>query len=179
LHSGAVVVGFCGRLSPIKGLTYLLVAMKLVREVFPQAVLLLVGDGPERSRIQSLSKKLGIPTIITGWVRDTRPYYLLMDVLVLPSLSEGLPNVLLEGLALERSIVSTDVGGTRELIIDGITGFLVPPRNSVALAEKILLFLSDDKLRRKTGSLGRKFVLENYSWERSAKKLIELYQSLI
>ena len=102
------------------------------------------------------------------------------DVLVLPSLSEGRPNVVLEAMACEVPVVATAVGGTPELVKDGEVGFLVPPKDPAAIAEKILLLLGDKGLRERLGRNGRRFILEEgLTWESCARKYSEIYRALI
>ncbi len=102
------------------------------------------------------------------------------DILVLPSLSEGRPNVVLEALACEVPAVATDVGGIPELMIDGETGYLVPAKNSLELSKKVNKLLEDENLREKMGKLGRKSIIQRgLTWEAHAKKTVDIYSKLL
>jgi len=121
------VVGFAGRLVPEKGLEYLLQAIDVVSRELPDVLLLVAGDGellPELERRYGETDHIGF----LGHVDDVRDLYDVLDVFVLPSLWEGLPNAVIEAMACGLPVVATDVGGTGELVDDGRTGLLVPSR---------------------------------------------------
>ncbi len=102
------------------------------------------------------------------------------DILVLPSLSEGRPNVVLEALACEVPVVATDVGGIPELMINGETGYLVPAKNSLELSKKVNKLLEDENLREKMGKLGRKSIIQRgLTWEAHAKMTVDIYSELL
>jgi glycosyltransferase involved in cell wall biosynthesis len=139
---------FVGNVRPVKGVEYLINAMKIVAQKEPNARLVIVGSyNPNFAK--------GIPTNLrekiqlTGFVKNNKIPALMKnsDIFVLPSLSEGIPNVVLEAMAVGLPVVATRVGGVPELISDGENGFLVPPKSSEKLAEKILLLLGNKSLR--------------------------------
>jgi glycosyltransferase involved in cell wall biosynthesis len=102
------------------------------------------------------------------------------DMLVLPSLSEGRPNVVLEALSCEVPVVATDVGGIPELMIEGETGYLVPSKNPLQLSEKINKLLENESRREKMGKFGRKSIIQRgLTWESHAKKTVNIYSELI
>ena len=162
-----------GRLSPEKGQRYLLEAISQLRG----PALLLVGDGPERARLASAISSLGLSgrAAITGWRKDVSRFLSEADLVVLPSLSEGLPNVLLEAAAAGRARVATAVGGVPEVLEDGVSGLLVPAADVTALREAIALCCSSPELRRRFGDAGRQLVEERFRFDSQARKLEALY----
>lgn len=160
------VVGTIGRLERRKGHDDLLRAARHLHEraegVAPQIVV--VGDGPERNSLEKLASGLGLGDDVrfTGTVADVRPWLAAMDVFVLPSLEEGSPNAVLEAMASARPIVATRVGGIGELLEDGRTGWLVPPRNPTVLAGAIASVLNAPDEAARRGAAARDVVLEHY-----------------
>jgi len=173
------IVGFVGRLVPLKGLTYLLHAAKKIKKEIPKLHILLVGEGPQKAFILETAKILQVPITITGWVDDPRPYYSVMDVFALPSLSEGLPNVVLEAMAMEKPIIATDVGGNRDLVEDGLNGYLVPPRNVDLLAQRVLTLYERDGSRVSMGSANRKKVQKSFTWDRAVDRTEAIYKKAL
>jgi len=174
------IILFVGRLDPIKGLTYLIEAMTSIEDKNKQ--LILVGDGEEKDRLEKLVKKLKLEKYVTfiGKVPygDVFKYMVASDILALSSLSEGLPNVILEAMASGLPIVATRVGGIQDIVKDGENGFLVDPENPEQIAEKINLFLEDDKLREKI-SKNNKQKAKEYSWESVIERLEKIYFRVI
>lgn len=169
---------FVGRLHPIKGLHYLIEAMRIIHQRYPKSRLLIVGDGEDRNNLENLVKKLNLNKYVTfiGIVpNETVPGYMVAaDVFVLPSLSEGFPTVTLEAMASGIPIVATTVGGVPEIIKDGENGFSVEPRNSEEIAEKVLLLLNKDELRKIISEKNTEEV-KRYRWESIAIRLEEVY----
>jgi len=170
------IILFVGALHPVKGLTYLVEAMKIIRDKNKQ--LILVGDGKERDHLKDLVKKYGLEkcVIFIGKVPNDKVFKYMMasDVFVLPSLSEGFPNVVLEAMASGLPIVATNVGGLSEIVKDGENGFLVDPKNPEQIAEKINLFLEDEKFRERI-SKNSKNKAKEYSWESIIERLEKIY----
>jgi glycosyltransferase involved in cell wall biosynthesis len=123
--------------------------------------------------------QLSEDVIFTGIRQDVPNILGLLDVFVLPSLWEGLPIALLEAMAAGLPVVATAVGGTPEVVVEGETGFLVPPRDPEALAEAILRLLREPDLRRRMGEAGRKRVAEHFSVEQMVQKTEALYEHLL
>jgi glycosyltransferase involved in cell wall biosynthesis len=150
LPAGARVVLSVGRLSREKGHADLIRAMVEVRRTcgFP-AVLVIVGDGPERARLERLRARLGLEDAVhlVGYRDDVSPYYEAADVFALPSYSEGSPNVLLEAMGAGVPIVARAVGGVCEMIRDGEQGWLAPKDDATSIAHGIVALLSDANLR--------------------------------
>ena len=173
-----VVVGYAGRLDPHKGLTYLFSAVKALQEEHSNIVLLIAGDGAQRGDLETKAKNLKVKTVFAGWQHDLRPYYSLMDVFVLPSLFEGLSNVILEAMAMEIPVIATTVGGNPDVVSNGENGFLVPPRNVSKLAAALARLVEDRQMRMKMGKLNRLKVKEDFQWDTAVEKVEKVYREL-
>jgi glycosyltransferase involved in cell wall biosynthesis len=151
------------RLDAQKGLGFLLEAIASI----PDARLLLAGDGEERAALHERAVRLGVSERIAflGHRTDVPELLARCDLLVLPSLYEGFPLVVLEAMAAGRPVVATAVGGTPEAVVDGVTGHLVPPGDVTALANAIRSVLSDPVRREAMGSAGRERVTRLFSVE--------------
>ena len=172
---------FVGTLRPVKGVEYLIKAMNIIHEKLPDTDLLIVGDGPDREKMETLVQELNLQDCIhfAGKVSNEEiPVYMARaDVFALPSLSEGFGIVNIEAMASGLPIVTTNVGGLPEIVINGENGFLVEPKNPEALAEKILFILSDNDLKARI-SMNNQMKAEIYSWDIVVKNLISIYESL-
>ena len=178
-----------GRMVERKGFRYLVEAMPYILDKFPNTKLIIGGDGPERKNIENIAKKLGISDkiILPGFIpdEDFPKYMKAADVFVLPSIvdskgdTEGSATILLEAMACGTPVVGTKVGGIPYAIKDGIGGFLVDEKNPKQLAEKIIMLLEDENLRREMGKIGRKYVEENFSWDKIAKEYIKIFRLLV
>ena len=175
------LIGTVGRFVEPKGYTYLLDALAKIRTQISDTKALLVGDGALRRSMEEKARELGLSdtVVFTGTRRDVPGILALLDVFVLPSLWEGLPIALLEAMAAGLPIVATAVGGTPEVVVDGVTGLLVPPRNPDALAKAVLTLLHDPGLRQKMGQAGKERVREHFSVEKMVKETEGLYQRLL
>jgi len=176
--SDEIVIGYTGRLFPAKGLAYLFSAVKMIQDKNPNIALLVVGDGAQRSELEMMAKDLNIRTIFAGWQRDTPPYYSLMDIFVLPSLFEGLPNVILEAMAMKTAVVATNVGGNPDVLSNGENGFLVPARNSSKLASALQTLIEDSDLRNRMGANNRRKVEKNFQWSKTVEKVERVYREI-
>jgi glycosyltransferase involved in cell wall biosynthesis len=175
-----------GRLVSVKGLDFLVRAMLDVVSVFPEANLTLVGDGPLHADVNRTIAELGLEANIrlTGLVSHEQiPAYLAeCDLFVLPSLSEGLPLVLVEAMSAGKPVVASKVGGIPDVIVDSgdrKTGYMVPPADSEALAQAIITMLSDSQQARTMGENGRTYIEKHYAWSIIAKETVALYRSLL
>ncbi len=157
----ALVIGIVARLVKEKGYVELFLAYKKVIEIFPHAVLLVIGaaDVQKKDSLNpDMVKNFGIEknTIFLGERTDIVELYSVMDIFVLPSYREGFPHSIMEASAMARPVVTTDVRGCRNAIVNGVTGMLVPPRNSKELAKAIISLLSDSQKAKAMGQAGRK-----------------------
>ncbi|MDZ7372434.1 MAG: glycosyltransferase family 4 protein [candidate division KSB1 bacterium] len=168
---------FVGRLVPLKGLRYLLEGWPHVLRRVPGARLLMVGDGPFRPELEELARALDIEDSVQflGAQRDVQRFLRLAEVAVLPSLSEGLPNSLLEAMACGLAVVASRLPGVSELIEDGKNGLLVEPGNTKALAEALITVLTNAPLRRALGARAAETVRREYSLERMVNAFASLY----
>ena len=168
---------YVGALSPLKGLTYLIEAVGVLERAHPELELRLVGEGVERKRLEAELKRRGLTSVnLRGALspEEVREELEAARLLVLPSLSEGLPRVILEALASGVPVVATRTGSVSEVVQDGETGFLVPPRDSGALAEKIAWILDHPDAAREMGRRGRAFVEQRFSVARYREGYREL-----
>lgn len=172
-----------GRFSREKGHLDLINAIGILRDQHPGLAhkLVLVGDGPEQSRVKERARQLGSEedVILAGQVKDVRPYYAGADVLVLPSHSEGSPNVLLEAMAWHLPVVATDVGGVSEVVSDEQSAILVPPHDPQLLATALARMLEDPLLRHRLAEAAAARVTADFSPQSYTRSLIELYSELV
>ncbi|MCI0642795.1 MAG: glycosyltransferase [Gemmataceae bacterium] len=175
------VVGAAGRLSREKGFDQLVEAAALVVERRPDVGFVHFGDGPLRQDITRQIAKLDLRErfVLAGFRSDLGAFLPHLDVLALPSFTEGLPVVLLEGLAAGVPAVATAVGGTPEALQDGRCGYLVAPGDPEAMAQRILDLLSDDERRKSMGELGRRRVQDEFAFTAQAAQYQLLFDKLI
>jgi glycosyltransferase involved in cell wall biosynthesis len=174
------VVGAAGRLSPEKGFAVLVEAARRVLREDSGAGIVVFGDGPLRDALarQIAAARLSDRFILAGFRDDLDGYIPWFDVMVLPSYTEGLPNVALEACAAGVPVVATAVGGTPELIEDGENGYLVPPGDARLLAGSILAVLDSDDAARGMGKCGRRRVQEEFTFEAQAQQYRQLFAAL-
>jgi glycosyltransferase involved in cell wall biosynthesis len=176
-NSSGEAVLFVGRLVPNKGPETLIKAVPLVLARHPQARFLIAGDGPLRNRLEEQARKLDVEEAVhfLGIRKDVPDLMREAALLVRPSSLEGMPLVVLEAMASAIPTVATPVGGTPELVKDGVHGFLVPVGSSAALAEAITRLLDDRPLAQKMGRRGRDLVENGYSWDAVVDKTERVY----
>jgi len=175
------VVGVVGNLRSIKGHKYLLEAMSRILDKIPDARLLIVGKEVKETNLKELAEELKISSNVTftGYRTDIPELISVMDIAVLPSLSEGFSNALLEYMTMSKPIVATNVGGNAEAVVDLHTGLIVPPADSEALADGIMTLLHNRKMAEDMGHAGRKRLEEMFSLDRMVQKMEDLYDSLV
>lgn len=181
LPTDGLVVGAVGRLSGEKGFDVLI---RSTRELVSRGLdvrLVIVGEGSERANLERLARELdlGDRVRLAGWQADVRGYFEAMDVFALSSLREGLPNVLLEAMALEVPIVSTRVNGVPRLVQDGRNGFLVNSGDVAGLTTALAALLTNADLRAVSRSAGRRTVETRYSFVTRMQRLKRLYDELL
>jgi L-malate glycosyltransferase len=165
--------------SDVKGHPWLIeAAVAIVRE-FPQVRFLLVGDGAQRANYEQQAAERRLNFSFLGRREDVPRILACCDIAVLPSKAEGLPNAVLEYLAAGLPTVASRVGGNGEIVQDGVTGLLVPPEDSAALAEALLRFLRDPGTATAIGARAREFVSANFSFQRMIEKTDQLYSELL
>lgn len=174
-----LLLGSVGRLAEPKGYEYLLRSFQTVREHHPDASLLILGDGPERERLERLSGTLQIEEAVylPGSVPNVFPFLPAFDIGVFPSLWEGLPLAPAETMVASVPIVATDIQPFRELL--GDRAKLVPPKNTHALANTICDLLDQPEKQRSLGEEGYNRIERNFSIERTVDEYAKLYRRLI
>jgi L-malate glycosyltransferase len=184
LPSAAPVVAVFARLNRLKGIEYFLEAAALLAKRFDEVRFLIVGDSISeayRDELERHAAGLGLAdrVVFAGFRGDVPELLSEVSVSVLPSLSEGLSNVVLEAMAAGVPVVATAVGGTPEMVENGVTGLLVPPRDAVALAEAIGSLLADPSRARAIGGAGQERVTERFSLQATVRETELLYDRLL
>ncbi len=174
------IVGTVGRLVPIKGQEWLLKAAPSVLIEFPEAYFVIIGDGPMLGGLGQLAAKLGIGlrVVFLGAREDVSECLAALDLFVLPSLNEGMGRVLLEAMAVGCAVVATRVGGIPDIVTDGATGLLVPPRDDRALAEAILTLLRDRSRRAAYGEAAKRHVDGRFDIKTMVRNIERLYDEV-
>jgi len=177
----ALIVGAAGRLSPEKGFGVLVEAAADVVAAEPSTGFVLFGEGSQRDDLDTAVRRAGLQDhfLAPGFAGDLDGFLPHFDLLALPSFTEGLPNVALEASAAGVPVVATAVGGTPEVIADGITGRLVPAGDSQALGRAILGVLRDDKARQRMGQAGLEQVNSEFTFCAQAKRYERLFDDLL
>ena len=172
---------FTGRLVAEKGLNVLLKAWETVVRHSPDANLVIVGDGDQRSHLEELSEIRGIEKRVrfTGAVTDTVQYLQASDVYVQPSFTEGLPISVLEAMACGLPVIATGVGGVTDLLSTGENGIVIPPHDPDCLSDCLLELLSNRNLRARLGNHGRQDVIAYCAVEKVGQAHLELYHHLV
>ncbi|HEB34896.1 MAG TPA: glycosyltransferase family 1 protein [Candidatus Aminicenantes bacterium] len=180
IPENSLIVGTAGRLVPVKGPEFLVKASKYIISKYPDTYFMFTGDGTLEHDLKRKALEMGISDniIFLGWRDDLAKIISIYDIFVLPSLNEGMGRVLVEAMALGKSIVASNIGGIPDLVIHGKNGFLVPPKNPKELAKYIQILLEDEKKREKMGLAGKEMSL-NFSAENMVEKIAELYEELL
>jgi glycosyltransferase involved in cell wall biosynthesis len=175
------VIGYVGRIMPEKDLDTWLHVAALVAQKYPSARFVLVGEGRDGTtlrHLQKLATTLGISAqvIFTGYRESLVPAYATFDIFVLTSRREGLPNSILEAMAMGLPVVTTDVAGTSELVFDSVTGFVLPQGDVHGIAQAIIALADNHQLRLRMGTGGRKRVEQEFSFNKRLRRVEELYE---
>lgn len=180
IPENSLIVGTAGRLVPVKGPEFLVKASKYIISKYPDTYFMFTGDGPLEQDLKRKALEMGISDniIFLGWRDDLVKIISIYDIFVLPSLNEGMGRVLVEAMALGKSIVASNVGGIPDLVIHGKNGFLVPPKNPKQLAKYIQVLLEDKDKREKMGLAGKEMAY-NFTSERMVEKIANLYKKLL
>ena len=175
------VIGTVSRLAREKDQFSLIKAFAMVVSVEPKVKLVFAGDGPLKVELAALANDLGIKDKIAflGFRDDVNTILRAFDIFVLSSLQEGISLSLLEAMASRLPIVATNVGGNPEVVIDGETGILVPPKDPEKMAEAIIKILQNPELAKNMGQAGRKRVEEKFSLYRMVSEYRSLYEEIL
>jgi len=176
---------YVGLMGYRKGLFDLLKCAKYVCEKKGNVSFVLVGSGPLLPHIQSEARRMGVArsVLFTGHVAAMSGslirLYQNAAMLVLPSYYEGLPTVVLEAMSCGIPVIATRIGGNTEIISNGLNGFLVPPRSPREMAERILMLLENEELRKRIGRAARRTIEERYTWDKVSQRVLECYVRLL
>ena len=162
-----------GELHKNKGLEYAIEAVKNLEKV----ILVIIGEGEERERLQKIidENNLKEKVFLLGFVKNASAYLPAFDTFILSSVKEGLPYVILEAGSAGLPVIASQVGGIPDLIIDGETGFLIPPKNSEVLAEKIKGLINNPSQRLKFGEKLKTKIISDFSLKQMADKTLKVY----
>ena len=181
IPDGRFVVGWIGRMTGVKRTDVLLRGFRALREDGVDALLCMVGDGPDRESVEQLADELGIARecLFTGYQEDVGPFFAAFDVFVLPSGNEGTPVTAIEALAAGCPVVATRVGGVPDVVTDGEDGFLVAPAAVEELAGRLAELARNPDLRARMGASGRERMRTRYSVDRLIDDTDRLYRELL
>ena len=180
LPDSTPVVGAVGRLVPVKDHVSLVEAVAMLGRDGLAPVLVIAGEGPERDAIHGRARALGLDSQVRllGHRTDIQTVFAALDVFVLSSRSEGLNNTILEAMAAGLPVVATRVGGADEMVIDGVTGFLVPATAPDKMADALKQLLSDLSMRLAMGQAGRARAETEFDLDRTLLKYERMYTEL-
>jgi glycosyltransferase involved in cell wall biosynthesis len=175
------LVGWVGRMTAVKRTDLVVRVLRRLVDRGVDAHLLLVGDGPDRDGLERYAHDLGVirRCLFLGYQEDVARYYEAMDALLLPSVNEGTPVSVIESLAAGRPAVATRVGGTPDVVRDGVDGFLVDSDDADDLAARLAELAADPARRAQMGAAGRERVLERYAVDRLVDDVDALYRRLL
>lgn len=176
-----VRIGIVARLSAEKDHQTLLNACRLLAGNTTRFHLEIIGDGPLRILLEKTVKDFGIEEFVSfcGMRHDVPEQLRRLDIFVLSSTTEGTSLTLLEAMATGLPVVATNVGGNPEVVVDGITGYIVPPKDPAEMACKLIFLLNNDNLRRQIGKEGRNRVFDKFSIKETARQYEKLYRSVM
>lgn len=176
-----IITTGASRVTDRKGIDYLIRAIKILDQKYPNIHLKALGDGNAKANLENLAKELGLEKKVEFIGRipreNTAPYYQEAGIFVLPSFNEGMSNAMLEALASGLPLIATNTGGTSELVEEGVNGLVIKTKDVQDLADKIEILMKDEDLRKKMGEASRRKA-EAMSWEKVAKEYIELYNKI-
>ena len=181
-NSNDIIITSVGVLRKEKGVQYLIKAAPLIIESVPNVKFLIVGDGPYRKNLERLVEKYNLRSyfFFAGRVlREIQKFYSISSCVVAPSLSEGHPFVALEAMAAEVPVVAFSSGGLKEVVVDGVTGYLVTPKNYIPLSEKIIEIVKDENIKKAMGKESRKRLIEKFSLEICINNYVQVYKEVL
>jgi glycosyltransferase involved in cell wall biosynthesis len=175
------VVGWIGRMTGVKRTDVVLKGFRALRDNGVDAILCMVGDGPDRAAVEQLAGELGIvrDCLFAGYQEDVGPFFAAFDVFVLPSGNEGTPVTAIEALATGCPVVATRVGGVPDVVDDGVDGFLVAPGAVQEVAARLAELARDPELRVRMGAAGRERMRTRYAVDRLVDDVDRLYRELL
>jgi glycosyltransferase involved in cell wall biosynthesis len=180
LPHGAPIVGNVAALVPHKGQKHLIEAAALVVRRVPDARFVIAGEGELRESLEHQVKHLGLEkhVVFAGFRPDVLSFHKSFDIFVMSSVTEGLGTSILDAMAAGRPVVGTTAGGIPEVVKDGETGLLVPPRDHEAMANAIVKLLKDEALRKRMGAAGMTLAQSTFSAERMVEATLRVYRDV-
>jgi glycosyltransferase involved in cell wall biosynthesis len=181
IPEGAPVVTMVALLRREKRHDVLVACAAIVKEEFPQARFLVVGDGAAKGRIEALVREAGLEqqVILTGYRNDVPELLAISDIALLTSQMEGVPQGITQAMAMGLPVVAAPVGGLAELVLEGKTGIRAQSGDPASYARALVTLLRDEPLRRKLGEAAREYVMERYTEEMMARRTLEFYNRLV
>ncbi len=183
LNEEEVAIAIVGRLAPIKNHSLFLDVVEMLAEKGIKARYFIVGDGQEKTSIEQrakeLEKKYGLKVELTSWIKDIATFNAGMDIICLSSDNEGTPVSLIEAQASGVPVISTDVGGVKDILDEGETGFVVPKKDPQSFSEKLQLLIENKEIRRKMSQNGWNFVRDKFHYTTLVKNMENYYAELI
>jgi len=184
LKAEEVAIAIVGRLAPIKDhLFFLDVVEQLLKESSHPLKVFVIGDGTEKDLIQvranEINAKYPNSIQLTSWIREMVQVYHALDVVCLTSKNEGTPVTLIEAQAAALPVVSTDVGGVRDVVLDGVSGYVLPKNDLSSYVKKMHLLIDSQALRAQMGAAGQKHILDKYHYERLIHDMEGYYRQLL
>lgn len=176
-NNGYFIVGSVGRLSEQKGMEYFILSYLQVQKICPNVKYVIIGDGEKKEDLKRLVESLNIShnIIFLGYQENVRNIMSQMDLLVLSSLWEGFPLTPIEAFSVGKTIIATAVDGTIEIVTDGKNGYLVPAKDELMLADKIIKLIQSETLRKNFENEARKTYINNFSYEKYKEDIINYY----
>jgi glycosyltransferase involved in cell wall biosynthesis len=177
LSPKSILIGALGNLRPEKDLETFLRAARAIVDAIPSAEFLVIGDGPVGNKLKSLAIDLHLSQSVhfLGERPDIPDVLAALDILVMSSYTESSPNAILEAMAMGKPIVATNVGGIPEVVEEGQTGFLVPPKDPKAIADRVLSLCRDSARRLQMGRAARARVEDNFTVQSVSGRLEAIY----
>ena len=193
LAPGERALGVVAQITPWKGQDDAIAALAVVRRTHPRTRLLLIGEAKFLARdtrfdnqafsasLVQQARELGVADAVTflGERADVPALLHALDVLLVPSWEEPFGRTVIEAMAMQRAVVATSAGGPREIVDDGVTGLLAPPRNVAAWARQIMRLLDDDDLRASLGTAARPSLVGRFDAPTHVRRIVELYRGLV
>lgn len=181
LQAGEIAIGHVGRVSPEKGVVPLVKTFARIAAAYPEAKLVIAGDGPdiERARHAAAERSLNGRIVFLGYREDIANLYGALDLFVLNSTTEGLPNAVLEAMAFGVPVIATAVGGTPEVVHDGDTGILIPASQPAALLQAIRSVLDDRPAAAERARRARTLIEREFDMVRLSHSINELYRRVL
>ena len=175
------VIGYVGRLHTEKGVDLIPEIALRLKQNIPVFKFVIIGEGPFKKKLARYIEKYGLTDNISllGYKQNILDFIAIMDIVILPSREESFPQVVLEAMKMAKPVVAADVGGVKELVIDGVNGILVPSCNTEVFVKAICRILQDKDNAYAMGKAGRKYVIENFGIDRMIKETEQIYNKFI